>query len=75
MKSIKNIGEKTKISKKNLFSSDPEVTIYEGKMKMYREFIFIMNLAHGVFDPVKLQDQPNRNEPKYKFYLGRGNNR
>ena len=42
---------------------------------MYREFIFLMNLAHGVFDPVKLQDLPNRNEPKYKYYLGRGNNR
>ena len=44
-------------------------------MRAYREFIFIMNLSHGVFDPVKLLEQPIKNEPRYKYYLGRGNNR
>ena len=44
-------------------------------MKVYREFLFLLNLAHGIFDPILIQEQMGRSEPKYKYFVGRGNNR
>lgn len=32
-------------------------------------------MTHNVFDPVIISDQGIKNEAKYKYYVGKGNNR
>lgn len=53
---MKKIGINAKISKKNLFvpQTDNEMTIYEQKMRTYRDFLFLVNSAHGIYDPIIL---------------------
>jgi hypothetical protein len=45
-------------------------------MKSYREFIFLINLAHSMYDPLTLKEDYNlfKSDLKYKAYVGRGNN-
>lgn len=44
-------------------------------MRHYREFLFMINLAHRIYDPIALKDANTfKPEHKYKFYLGKGNN-
>lgn len=76
-KSLKKIGINTKISKKNLFhQADSEVTIYEQKIKAFREFIFLIKMVHNIFEPVVISDQIlKNNDNKYKYFVGKGNNR
>ena len=61
-----------------MFAAEPkpdELTIYDIKIRHFREFVFMMNLAHRVFDPVILKpSHAFKPEARYKFYLGRGNN-
>lgn len=73
---MKKIGVDKKISKKNLVVQvDNEISIYEQKMRTYRDFLFFINAAHGIFDPIVLSEQGNKIETKYKYYVGKGNNR
>lgn len=44
-------------------------------MRAYRDFLFLINAAHGVYDSITLNEQGNKNEVKYKYYVGKGNNR
>lgn len=68
------IGLNTKISQKQLFF-DGETTLYDTKIKQYREFLFLLNFAHNYFDPLIIDDLNTKNEIKYKYYIGKGNNK
>lgn len=58
-----------------LINSDKEMTIYDQKMNSYREFIFMLNFAHFRFDPLMLKESAAfKNEEKYRYYIGKGNN-
>ena len=52
-------------------------TIYQQKIKSYREFLFLVNFAHRIYDPLILNENPEKykNENKYKYYVGKGNNK
>lgn len=49
-------------------------------MKSYRELLFIVNLAHRVFDPIIILDPVTLNKsernliPRYTYFVGPGNN-
>lgn len=52
-----------------------DFTIYDLKIRSYREFLFMLNLAHRIYDPIILKDSGTfKPENRYKFYLGKGNN-
>lgn len=57
-------------------NSNQEQTVYHNKIKSYREFLFLVNFCHRVFDSLALKDDPEmfKSENKYKFYIGPGNN-
>jgi hypothetical protein len=58
-----------------LLNPDKELTVYDQKIFSYREFLFMMNLAHRKFDHLTLKEAGTfKNEDKYKYYMGRGNN-
>lgn len=58
-----------------MLTADSEITVYESKIRKYREFLFIINLAHNCFDQIFLDDSNLKNETKYKYYIGSGNNK
>lgn len=51
--------------------------IYDGRINSYRELIFKVGFAHGVYTEMEkdeLEDFSLRNEKKYKAWIGCGNN-
>jgi hypothetical protein len=55
---------------------ESEATPYEIKIKSIREFLFLLNISHGIFDPLVLKDTTGnlKIEKKYKYFVGKGNN-
>ena len=70
-----------KVSKQFKFSLGSEgYKIYERRLKVYREFIFAIQLGHNVYLDCGDKEVENtnglylRNEDKYKVWIGAGNN-
>ena len=73
----KEVEVKPKVKKQVVtqLKYEGDLSVYELKIRYYREFIFMVNLTHRIFDPLILKDIPSlKVEGKYKFYLGKGNN-
>ena len=57
-------------------SRSQENSVYQNKIASYREFLFLVNFAHRIFDPLILKDdlEKYKSDNKLKFYIGKGNN-
>ena len=57
-------------------TGDSSKTVYQNKIQAYQEFLFLVNFAHKIYDPLILTENPEslKAENQYKYYLGKGNN-
>ena len=62
-----------RLNKRRIFEGGEE-TVYEAKVKAYREFVFVIHFAHSRFDSIVIPSEPVLPELRYKAFVGRGNN-